>query len=143
MNAKSRKKLQPFHWVGMDVSKLYVDAAVLSRADQEGGAALREFPVTRFARTPAGVEGFATWLEACVGAGPEALETRVVMEATGKYSSELAVWLLEGRRPLAASIVNPQPAAHFIQSLALRNSTDRLGRTGPGPLWRPAPSGAL
>ena len=34
MNRKSRKKLQAFHWVGMDVSKLYVDAAVLSRVFQ-------------------------------------------------------------------------------------------------------------
>ena len=34
MNRKSRKKLQAFHWVGMDVSKLYVDAAVLSQVFQ-------------------------------------------------------------------------------------------------------------
>ena len=142
MNTKSRKKLQPFHWVGMDVSKLCVDAAVLSRADQETGAALRDFPVTRFPRTKAGVERFVTWLEECVGEGPEALETRVVMEATGKYSSELAGWLLEGRRPLAAAIINPQPAAHFIQSLALRNNTDRLAARALalyGAQRRPAP----
>lgn len=126
MNTKSRKKLQPFHWVGMDVSKPFFDAALLSQADQEIGAAVREFPALRFPRTKAGTEEFVTWLEGLLGEEIETLETRVVMEATGKYSSELAVWLLETRRPLAAAIVNPQPAAHFIQSLALRNTTDRL-----------------
>jgi transposase len=142
MSTKTSKKLQAFHWVGMDVSKPYFDAAVLSRADQEMGAALRDFPATRFARTKAGVKEFVTWLEGLLGEGIEALETRVVMEATGKYSSELAVWLLESRRPLGAAIVNPQPASHFIKSLALRNNTDRLAARALalyGAQRRPAP----
>ncbi len=142
MNTKSRKKLQPFHWVGIDVSKPFFDAALLSQADQEIGAAVREFPATRFPRTKAGVERFAMWLEGLLGEGIEALETRVVMEATGKYSSELAVWLLENRRSLATAIVNPQPVAHFIKSLALRNSTDRLAARALalyGAQRRPAP----
>ncbi len=142
MSTKTSKKLQPFHWVGMDVSKPYFDAALLSQADQEMGAALRDFPATRFPRTKAGVKEFVTWLEGLLGEGTEALETRVVMEATGKYLSALAVWLLESRRPLAAAIINPQPASHFIQSLALRNNTDRLAARALalyGAQRRPAP----
>lgn len=126
MSTKLRRKLQPYHWVGMDVSKPFFDAALLSWPDQEVGVALREFPAARFARTRAGVERFLVWLEELLGEEIEALETRVVMESTGKYSSALAVWLLECRRPLAAAIVNPEPTARFIQSLALRNTTDRL-----------------
>lgn len=142
MNTKSRERLHPFHWVGMDVSKPFFDAALLSRGDQEIGAAVREFPAARFPRTQAGAEQFVTWLEGLLGEEIETLETRVVMEATGKYSSELAVWLLESRRPIAAAIVNPQPAAHFIQSLALRNNTDRLAARALalyGAQRRPAP----
>ncbi len=142
MSTKSRKKLQPFHWVGIDVSKPFFDAALLSWQDQEVGAAVREFPAARFPRTRAGAEKFVTWLEGLLEEDIDALETRVVMEATGKYSSALAVWLLGTRRPLAAAIVNPQPVAKFIQSLALRNTTDRLSARGLalyGAQRRPAP----
>lgn len=142
MNTKSRTKLQPFHWVGIDVSKPFFDAALLSWPDQEARAAVREFPAARFPRTKAGAEEFVTWLEGLLGEAIDAVETRVVMEATGKYSSELAVWLLESRRPLAAAIINPQPAAYFIKSLALRNSTDRLAARALalyGAQRRPAP----
>ncbi len=130
MSTKSRKKLQPFHWVGIDVSKPFFDAALLSWQDQEVGAPLRELPTERFRRTKAGAEQFMTWLEGLLGEEIEPLETHVVMEATGKYSSALAVWLLECRRPLAAAIVNPQPVANFIRSLALRNTTDALSARG-------------
>ncbi len=142
MSTTSRKKLQPLHWVGIDVSKPFFDAALLSWPDQETGIAVREFPAARFRRSKAGTEEFVTWLEGLLGEESEALETRVVMEATGKYSSALAVWLLECRRPLAAAIVNPQPVAKFIQSLALRNTTDELSARGLalyGAQRRPAP----
>lgn len=142
MNTKTRKKLQPFHWVGMDVSKPFFDAAVSSWEDQEVGAAVREFPAARFPRTKAGAEKFVTWLEEQLGEEIEVLETHVVMEATGKYSSALAVWLLETHRPLAAAIVNPEPVAKFIQSLALGNTTDRLSARALalyGVQRRPAP----
>ncbi len=130
MSTKSRKKLQPFHWVGIDVSKQFFDAALLSWQDQETGAALREFPAERFRRTQAGAKHFVAWLEGLVGEEIDALETHVVMEATGKYSSTLAMWLLECHRPLVVAIVNPQPVAKFIQSLAMRNTTDRLSARG-------------
>ncbi len=142
MSTKSRKKLQPFHWVGIDVSKPFFDAALLSWPDQEIGAPVREFPAARFRRTKAGAEEFVTWLEGLLGEEIEVPETRVVMEATGKYSSALAVWLLQCRRPLVAAIVNPQPVAKFIQSLALRNTTDRLSARALalyGAQRRPAP----
>ncbi len=130
MSTKKRKKLQPLHWVGIDVSKPFFDAALLSWQDQEVGAPLRELPAERFRRTRVGAEQFVTWLEGLLGEEIDALETHVVMEATGKYSSTLAMWLLECQRPLVVAIVNPQPVAQFIKSLALRNTTDSLSARG-------------
>ncbi len=64
------------------------------------------------------------------------------MESTGKYSSALAAWLAEEPWPLCAAIVNPEPVAKFIQSLALGNTTDRLSAGALalyGAQRRPAP----
>ena len=146
MNAKTRQKLQPYHWVGMDVSKTYFDAALLSWPDQETGSSLRTMPAKQFPRTKHGAARFVRWLEELLGLGIDAIETRLIMESTGKYSTALAQWLMEGQRPLGAAIVNPEPAAKFIQSLALRNTTDRLSAKGLalyGSQMRPAPTEAL
>jgi transposase len=50
---------------------------------------------------------------------------RVVMEATGKYSIELALWMTEERPSLSPAIINPQTARAFARSLSLRNKTDK------------------
>ena len=142
MSTKSRQKLQPFHWVGIDVSKPFFDAAVLSVPDQQTGVPVRELPVKRFPRTHAGVKKFVAWLEETLPEETEVWETRIVMESTGKYSSALAVWLAEEPWSLCAAIVNPEPVAKFIQSLALGNTTDRLSAGALalfGAQRRPAP----
>jgi transposase len=51
---------------------------------------------------------------------------RAVMEATGAYSTQLAAWLTEAQPELRPAIANPKRTADFIQSLGLRNKTDRL-----------------
>ena len=55
-STKSRQKPQPFHWVGIDVSKPFFDAAVLSVPDWQTGVPVRELPVKRFPRTRAGAK---------------------------------------------------------------------------------------
>ncbi|MDP7638165.1 MAG: hypothetical protein QGG73_00380 [Candidatus Hydrogenedentes bacterium] len=62
-STKSRQKPQPFHWVGIDVSKPFFDAAVLSVPDRQTGVPVRELPVKRFPRTRAGAKKFAARLE--------------------------------------------------------------------------------
>ena len=48
------------------------------------------------------------------------------MEATGRYSTELTVWMLDARASLHPAIVNPHYTAAFIKSMGVRNKTDRL-----------------
>ncbi len=91
-------------WAGLDVAKASFDAAFVTTGEHHDVTRLREIPVKRFARTPQGAEAFVAWLDEC---GVE--ETaRVCMEATGSYSTELAVWLLERRPSLRPAIVNPR-----------------------------------
>lgn len=111
------------HWAGVDVAKETFDAA-LARADQRyPQTPLSQVPARRFARTAQGVAEFAAWLDELVG---EKDAVRVCMEATGRYSTDLAVWLLEARPSLKPAIVNPAHSAAFIKSMGLRNKTDKM-----------------
>lgn len=123
-------------WIGLDVAKASFEAA----------AALpdhlpREFPTHLFARTEQGAAELLAWAERIGHTHP----TRIVLEATGRYSHELAGWLLEKQPASPPAIVNGLIAKRFIQSLGLRNKTDRcdaraLARLGqersPEP-WQP------
>jgi len=118
---------QKGHWAGLDVAKATFDAALVRRGQGFGDTALREVPVETFARTRQGVGLFVAWLEA---QGVEVDEVRVVMEATGPFSTELAVWMLEECAALSPAIVNPRHTASFLKSLGVRNKTDRLEARG-------------
>jgi transposase len=126
MSTKKRNVHSAVHWVGIDVSKATFDACLLSVDDQEQGAPLRDLPTLAFRRTRDGVCKFLAWRNHQVAEAQSDVPTRVVMEATGKYSHELAMWLVEEEPALDPAIVNPQPVAHFIESLPLRNITDDL-----------------
>lgn len=110
------------HWSGNDVAKQTFDAAFVSAGHHVPAGRLRDLPVKRFPRTREGAKAYLAWLDTL--APGEAV--RVCMEATGNYSTELAVWLLELRPALRPSIVNPNHTAAFIKSLGLRNKTDRI-----------------
>lgn len=117
-------------WSGLDVSKASFDAALaVPRPDGEARD-LRELPVKSFDRTAEGVRAFLDWadahLDGVAASGERVPTVRVVMEATGRYSVELAVWLLAERPSLSPAIVNPQQACHFRKSLNFRNNTDRI-----------------
>ena len=111
----------PQAWVGCDVAKATFDAALWTRPETGRPRELKELPVRSFERSPAGVRACVEWVAARLGHG----DFRVVMEATGKYSTELAAWMIALRPALAPAIVNPETARRFAQSLALGNKTDR------------------
>lgn len=114
------------HWAGMDVAKASFDVGLVRWDQRYPATPLREIPVRQFARTREGVEAFVVWLDDVWGPAPHTEPVRACMEATGSYSAELAVWLLEQRPALQPAIVNPQRTSAFIKSLGLRNKTDKL-----------------
>ena len=115
----------PVAWVGVDVGKDTFDAAIWLSPVQR----MREVPVKSFPRTQEGVEACLAWLEPyrAPADSPDdpATKLRVVMEATGKYSLDLAVWFLMMEPSTEPAIINPRLAKSFGDSLALTNRTDR------------------
>ena len=117
-----RDEKQNNTWAGFDVAKATFDAAFVTAGQHFPATPLRDIPVQSFPRSPQGAQTFLAWLDANDG-GENA---RVCMEATGSYSTELAVWLLEQRPALRPAIVNPHHTSAFIKSMGLRNKTDRM-----------------
>jgi len=131
-------------WLGIDVAKSKFDVAVHPAWRPGMVVPPSSLPKQTFPRTPEGTSQMLAWLAELNVEG----EIRAVMEATGRYSVELAAWLVAERPVLAPAIVDPKAAAHFIRSLRLRNKTDRsdaaaLARFGaerfPVPWQPPAP----
>ena len=112
-------------WVGIDVAKATFDVAYALEGQKASRATMAGLPQRSFERTRTGVEAFLAWLDTQVPLAHRN-QVRVVMEATGKYSIELAVWLLEQRPCLAPAIVNPKLTNKFIGSLGLRTRTDAV-----------------
>lgn len=119
----SRDNSKNTHWVGADVSKATFDVGLVGCGQHYPDTPLREIPTNSFERSPEGVEAFLDWLDA---QDVEEEKVRVVMEATGNYSIQLAVWMLSARPSLAPAIVNPHHTAAFIKSMGVRNKTDSL-----------------
>ena len=114
------------HWVGVDVSKATFDAACVRMEQRFPSTRLCDVPARRFERSRHGVERFVNWLSALSDNDGEQSQVRVAMEATGNYSIELAVWMLEQQPSLQPAIVCPSHTAAFVKSLGLRNKTDKL-----------------
>jgi transposase len=106
-------------WSGIDVSKKTFVASWVSST--VGLDDFQNIPYREFERCPEGVRQYCRWLRQ-QGEGP----TGVVMEATGRFSLELLVWLVKERPDLAPAIVNPRQAKHFHKGLGLRNKTDAV-----------------
>ncbi len=124
MNENSSRNISMgTHWVGADVAKSTFDAALVRCNQHYPDTPLREIPACTFERSSKGVQAFLSWLDA---QGLEDTDVRVVMEATGNYSTELAVWMLSQRQTLRPAIANPRHTSAFIKSMGLRNKTDRL-----------------
>lgn len=114
------------HWVGVDVAKKTFDAALVRDGQKWSFTPLSSVPVRSFSRTREGVGEFLSWLDSLMTGDEAPVVARAVMEATGRYSIELAVWMAELRPALAPAIEPPQQTAAFMKSLGLRGKTDRM-----------------
>lgn len=125
------KQLLPT-WCGIDVSKATMDVAIYLPV--EPGQAPRDvksLPKKTFPRTLEGVKHFHDWsVHVRDEAGIEGGNMRIVMEATGRYSKELAGWLnaeMSFTRPV---IEDPKAIKDFIGSLKSRTKTDQTDAGG-------------
>ena len=126
MNDEQTRFSPSTHWVGVDVAKKTFDASLVRHGQKWSVTPLAAVPVQCFARTSVGVRDFLQWLDTLVAEEERTPRVRVVMEATGRYSTELAAWMREQRLALAPAIAPPHQTAAFIASLGLRNKTDKL-----------------
>lgn len=97
--------------VGIDLSKAYFDATVLTSA----GVEMHE----QFENKPAGFRALQRWLEQ-----QQVSEAHICMEATNIYWEELAEFL-DGQG-YTVSVVNPARIKGFAMSQLQRNKTDKL-----------------
>ena len=105
------------YWAGFDIAKKTFQAALWGHkefSDMEVHGFLRQKKVVREA------------LGRMKAEAPKGMPLGIVMEATGKFSEQVAVWLLELDPRLRVAIVNPAQTASFIKSLGFRNKTDDL-----------------
>ncbi len=114
------------HWIGVDVAKMTFNAALARHGQKWPSTPMASVPVRTFARTREGVGEFLAWLDALTGGDDAPCAVRAVMEATGRYSTELAVWMTELRPSLSPAIEPPRQTAAFIKSMGLRNKTDKM-----------------
>src|ERR1700712_176896 len=121
-------------WVGIDVSKLKLDVALLNDAGKVKSKSI--------ANDPSGFVALMAWLSE---RGAQLASTHVCMESAGTYSDGCATafadagWLV--------SVVNPALPKSFGQSELKRNKTDEMdaellarycSKMDP-PAWHPAP----
>lgn len=126
MIAHSTQSVPAIDWVGIDVAKRTFTAA-LARAGQKWPlTALRELPVKQFTRSRDGVDALAAWLNTLVEPKPEGIAIGIVMESTGNYSMELAVWIYERQPHFRPAIVNAQQTHAYINSMNVRGKTDAI-----------------
>lgn len=95
-------------FVGVDVSKLALDVAVITEAG--------EVADRRFGNEAVGHAELSAWLEGFP-------ECRVALEATGSYHRSL-VQVLDAAK-LHVSVVNPAQVSFFVKSQQRRNKTDK------------------
>lgn len=118
----------PIFWIGVDVAKASFDAALHPPLRPGAPPDLAALPVRSFTRSAEGVGQLLAWVDQTLAQLPDdepAGQVRLVMEATGNYSLELAAWLLAARSDLRPAIVNPGFIAAHARSLGQRNKTDR------------------
>jgi transposase len=106
MNKKSDKKFN----VGVDVSKDTLDVAARTDSGVEQRTA-------QFANTSTGHRQLIKWLT------KGARSARVVLEATGVYSLDLAL-ALDAAKRIEVMVVNPRAARKFADACLQRSSTD-------------------
>ena len=119
MNARDQQS-SACSWVGIDVSAKSFDVCLVAAGADPGPAQIKRLPTSSFERTPAGVQDMlGMW------ADQDALH--MVMESTGRYSVELAQWILDASQArVRISVVNPRRVSAHSKALGLRSKTDPI-----------------
>jgi transposase len=101
-------------FLGIDISKLKLDVALLTEPDR--------VKCKIFQQTPEGFQRFNAWL-----AKRGITQVHACMEATGNYFEDFAAFLIaQGHK---VSVVNPAKIHAFAKSRLSRNKTDKLDAT--------------
>lgn len=128
MNALKTQEDSQCTWIGIDVSSNSYDAAIY--LPLEPGSAPRnilKLPAKHFKRTRESVAAFHEWtFRIRDNAGLPGGAIRVAMEATGRYSKELADWISEKIPCSKPVILNPKMVADYRKSLYPGNDTDAI-----------------
>ena len=112
-------------WIGMDVGNEEF-AAALYALPRPGTPDLRSMPARMFERSAQGVAGCIEWANALLAQKrPGAPTPRVCMEATGRFSIELAREILRQRPEMEPAIVNPRYVKKYGESLGQRCKADK------------------
>lgn len=143
--AMSIRVLQPpaLSWIGIDVSDQWFDFSNLPPGcDPTTAAQLKQLPIERLDRTRAGAKQLLEFVNTLD------CSFQIVMESTGRYSSQLASWMLELDPTLCISIVNPRRVNAHAKALGMRHKTDPIDarvvasyglKFRPKP-WQPQPA---
>jgi len=116
---------QPRPWIGLDVDK-ETFAAALYVYPLAGAPDLRSMPTRRFERNAEGVGECVEWARRLLAEKrPDAPAPRVCMEATGRYSIELAREILRQRPEMEPAIANPLYVKRYGESLGQRCKSDK------------------
>lgn len=109
--------------IGLDVAKANFEAAIFTRRDDRA----RTLAKDAFRRDQQGLAQLVASIETDAAALELAEpQIRVVMEATGPYSRQLAEWLVAARPAWRVAVVNPRYVKAYGASLGARNKTDRF-----------------
>jgi transposase len=122
-------------WVGIDVSAESFDACIYPADKNPDPAAIKRLPTQSFARTR---DGLAQLLAQLDGHGPVCL----VMESTGRYSSQLGEWVCQAGGQATPAIVNPRRIHAHAKALGMRSKTDATDArviASYGATFRPKP----
>ncbi|MCF7853341.1 MAG: IS110 family transposase [Candidatus Pacebacteria bacterium] len=112
-------------WLGIDVAKATFDVGIhLPVACGQPARDIRDIPTGTFERTSQGVDEMLAWASARRTGRSTVL--RCVMEATGRYSIELATMLTDKNAALRPVIDDARAIRDYARSLKLRNKTDAI-----------------
>jgi transposase len=126
----------PLAYAGCDTGKSHIDVCL-----QAGPSGMRH---RRFANTPAGLDHLARWL------GQAGTTVHVVVEASGRYSLDLALRLHEADG-VGVMVANPRALKDYRRATMERSKTDAVdaacicdyARHMPFAPWQPPPHDVL
>jgi len=115
-------------WCGLDVAKNSFESSLyLPLHPGEQPRSINDLPKKTFPRTVNGVKLFHDWsFQLRDKFGLPGGDLRIVMEATGRYSKELAQWLIEEMPFSQPAIEDPCTIKSYIKSLKIHNKTDKI-----------------